>query len=124
MKKQPPAYISDLRMVTLFALITMQLVIRFESITVPAVVIVAGPVYAVNAVPAGTPVLLASGKAAGLLVGLGVADGLGVGVGMTVGLGVGVADALGLEVEVALGDGAAELRLSTFDSIRSRRQSV
>src|SRR5437867_459860 len=49
-------------MTTPLALISRLQLTTFASITVPFAVMVHGPLYAVRAVPAGTPVLLASGK--------------------------------------------------------------
>jgi hypothetical protein len=53
-------------MVTFAALMVRVPSIILPSITVPAVVIVVGPVYDVRAVPAGTPAVVASGKPVGI----------------------------------------------------------
>jgi len=65
--QKPLAAIRQLRIVTLLALpvITSGVVMSLFSITVPAVVIRDGPVYAVNDVPTGTPVDEALGNAWG-----------------------------------------------------------
>jgi hypothetical protein len=86
--------------------------IVLPSITVPAVVIVAGPVYADNDVPTGTPVDDASGNTPGLGVtdgdGVGVTDGDGVADGDGDGDGLGVADGDGVAVGVADGDAVGD----------------
>ncbi len=47
---------------TLFALMLSCEVISLSSITVPAVVMVVGPLYGVSVVPSGTPALPANGS--------------------------------------------------------------
>ena len=53
----------ELRMITFLAWILRSPYTALPSITVPAVVMVRGPVYFVNALPAGTPVFEALGLA-------------------------------------------------------------
>ena len=106
---------------TPFARIVSEQSTVFPSMTVFAAVIVQGPVYLEREVPAGTPVLLESGKpvdgevdgcdcvgvgdAVGVVVGFADADPVGVGVG--VGTADLVGDGSGLEVGAgALAEGA------------------
>jgi hypothetical protein len=63
---------------------------------------------ALSVVPAGTPVVEASGKPVldvGVGVGVAVTVGVGVGVAVTVGVGVGVAVTVGVGVGVTVGSG-------------------
>jgi len=73
--------IRELRIVTFGALTTTGPEMSRPSTTAPAVLIV-NPPLAVNTVPAGTPVLDASGYVPGAGVGVGDGEGLGDGVGV------------------------------------------
>jgi hypothetical protein len=90
---------------TFLACTTRSQLTCLASMTVSSAVIVHGPVYAVRATPAGTPVLLASGKPVGgagvwEVVGVG---GAGVGVGVTVTVGSNVGGAENVTVAVLVG---------------------
>jgi hypothetical protein len=85
----------------------------FPEITVLAAVMIDGPVYAVSAVPTGTPVQLASGNAGsaheapdpevGTAVDVDVGLGVAVGVAVRVAVGVAVGVAAGVGVAVTVG---------------------
>jgi hypothetical protein len=101
----------------LAALTTRQDVMSFSEITVPAVVMVAGPVYGVRVTPAGTPVVDASGQPAGATVGVTVGlGGIVVVTGGTVVVGAWVG---GVVVTTGAGVSNAWIRpsrLAAFDS--------
>ena len=97
-------------------------VIALESITVPGVVIVVGPVYGVRVVPAGTPVLVRSGQfpaGGGVVVGGGVVGGtvVAVEVGVVVGLAVGVSSARIRPSRLAAFDSNAMMRVCLQESV-------
>jgi len=113
--------------VTFAAWITRELQLTvLASMTVFAVVTVHGPVYVVSGVPAGTPVVLASGHpevvgaglGAGLVVGLAVGVGDDV-VGAAVGVVVGVTGTLGVAVWCGL-----PLELEGFFHCAARRNEA
>src|SRR4051812_17865168 len=81
--------------VTPVALTTMQPVTFFASTIALSTLTVRSPLTVVSDVPAGTPVVDASGNpvGGGVGVGVGVAVGVGEGVGVGLGVGVGVAAA-------------------------------
>jgi hypothetical protein len=93
--------------------------IVLPTMTVPAAVMVQGPVYDVNTVPSGTPVLAAPGHVGAggdvvVGVGVGVTEGWTVGWTETVGeiggtvVALGVADAVGWTVGVTVGAGLVQ----------------
>jgi hypothetical protein len=108
-------------MTTFLASIRRAPLTSFPSITVPAVVMVFGPVYAVRVVPAGTPVLVAPGfpELGVVTVGDAVGDAVAVVDGLADGFGVLEAVALGVVVGVLVGFSAA-----TWASSLSKRHAL